>query len=803
VRRFGIGILVTFGALVVLAVLVLVLGVLGVRGSLPPLDGERAVPGLVAPATLERDSLGVAVVRAGGWNDGHFALGFAHGQDRFFQMDLARRQMSGTLSALFGALALDNDATMRAYGFSDAARRHLVALPPRHRETLDAYVAGVNAGLSSLSRRPPEYLLLRQRPEPWSAEDALLVYLNFYFELSTHYRNEAWNRELHAVLPTQAARLLTPETSRFDRPMEVLSGGDPSGGHLPLPIPPPWILDLHNDDGPSPAELLDARRAISIYGDLPGGSNAWAAGVVGGPALVAGDPHLALRVPGIWYRSELHWPGGVLRGATLPGMPGFFVGMSEHLAWSPTAAMVDQTDLVELELDPDDPLRYRVPEGWGTFQVIVDTLRARSAEPRVVERRVTHWGPVVRTAPDGTPLVLRSPAYDVGGLTFEHLEMIRARSVPEAVELARRIGGPGIGLVLGDAEGRVGWIVTGVLPARRGTDGRLPTEGAAGSVAWIGARPEEERPVVVDSAGGFVYTANHRFAALPQSQTFSGAWVSPTRALRIEELLSSDHRPSERLHQGYQLDTRSLEHEFVRTFLLDLLDPEETDPDLQALRQHAEGWNGRADAGAPEFRTMVFVGERIRNAALAPLVALVVREVPEYRYRWLLAHEAAFRILEERPIHLLPPSEESWEDYLLGELRTAAVELGRDGLPSGLSSSRFNVPWGEENEARIRHPFSSAQPALARFLDLSADPLDGWPGAVRAQAPAYGQSLRFVGRPGRPESALLDLPGGQSGHPLSRWYGAGHEAWVQGMGMPLSAGPAEHVLNLVPTERSR
>lgn len=800
-RRFGIGILLLFGALLVLAVVVLVLGVLGVRGSLPPLDGERRVTGLTSPVTLERDSLGVAVIRADTWNDGHFAVGFAHGQDRYFQMDLARRVMAGTLSELFGPVALDNDQMMRSYGWTDAARLHLAALPDRHRATLDAYVKGVNAGLASLARRPPEYLLLRQRPEPWSAEDALLVYLNFYFELSRHYRTEAWNRELDAVLPAQAVRLLTPETSRFDRPMDALAGGDPSGGHAPVPIPPPWILDLRGEDAPTGAEIDAARRAIRIYGDLPGGSNAWAAGVEDGPALVAGDPHLGLRVPGIWYRSELHWPGGALRGATLPGVPGFFVGTSEHLAWSPTAAMVDQTDLVELEVDPDDPSRYRTSDGWVPFRIVTDTIAARAGEPRIVERRLTHWGPVVRTAPDGTPMALRSPAWDTGGLTLEHLEIGRARSVPEAVEVGRRIGGPAIALVLGDAEGRVGWMVTGVLPARRGTDGRLPAEGAAGSVAWIGARPEEDRPVVVDSAGGFVYTANHRFSALANARTFSGEWVSPTRALRIEELLSDDARPSERLHQGYQLDARSLEHEFVRTLMLDLIDAEEPDPALRALRQRAEGWNGRADASSVEFHSMVVAGERLRDAALAPLLALVVREVPGYRYEWLLAHEAAFRILEERPEHLLPSEAEDWVDYLRDELSASAAALGLDRLADPLGGvAGFGVRWGDVNEARIRHPFSSAQPALARFLDLPGDPLDGWPGAIRAQQPGYGQSLRFVGRPGRSETALLDLPGGQSGHPLSRWYAAGHSAWVEGTGLPLAAGPAEHTLTLLPRE---
>jgi penicillin G amidase len=809
VKRFGFGLLGLFGTLVVLAFGVLFVGIFWIRGSLPPLDGTRTAAGLAAPVTLERDSLGVAVIRASGWNDGHLGLGFAHGQDRFFQMDLVRRLMAGELADLVGPGALASDREMRAYAYREAARLHLGALPAERRATLEAYVAGVNAGLSSLRRRPPEYVLLRSQPDPWEAEDAILTFLYFYHALSTHYREELRLRDLFAHLPAQVAEFLTPETSRFDRVvpgLETSPGGDPSGGYRPLPIPPPWVFDLRLRDDPLP----DGRRALRIYGDLPGGSNAWVVGdEAGGAALVAGDPHLALQVPGTWYRAELHVPGGTARGATLPGLPGFFAGMTDHLAWSPTAAMVDQTDLVELELDPADPGRYRTPEGWAAFVVVQDTLRVRSGEPEILERRSTVWGPVVRTGGDGTLLALRSPAHAPGGITLEYLDVTRARTVHEAIEVARRMGGPALGLVFGDAEGRAGWVVSGILPAREGHDGRLPVAAGLGEARWPGTRPESERPMVVDSAGGHLLTANQRFAPLEASRTFSAQWMPATRARRVDELLSAEGGAvlDEAVHYRHQLDTRSLEHEVVRALLLELLveEPVEAgeeaggeppwtpEPGLQTIRAHAEAWNGFADADAPHFRTMEAAGRALRGAALGPLLGIVLAEAPDYRYGWHLAHEAAFRILEERPPHFLPPGEENWDRYLRRALRRMVEELG-----GGLGDDGLGTSWGSANRARIAHPFSAVQPALARYLDMPRDPMPGWLGTVRAQSPRYGQSLRFVGRPGFPERAILDLPGGQSGHPVSRWYGAGHLDWVQAGATPLAAGPPQHRLTLEP-----
>jgi penicillin amidase len=832
VKRFGLALLGLFGTVVLGAFLILVGGVLWIRGSLPPLDGARSLPGLAAPVTLERDSLGIAVVRAQGWNDALAGVGYAHGQDRFFQMDLLRRFMGGELASLLGAAAAGGDVEMRAYGYRDAARLHLASLPPHHRDALEAYVAGVNAGLASLGRRPPEYVVLRSRPRPWSPEDALLAYLYFYHALSTHYREELHVGTLHAHLPGAVADFLTPETSRFDRVVPGMEGpgGDPRGGYRPAPIPPASVLDLRQVEGPLP----DARRAIRIYGDLPGGSNAWAVGSAGGEsALVAGDPHLPLTVPGIWYRAELHWGEGTsqgeARGVTVPGIPGVFVGMSAHLAWTPTSAMVDQTDLVRLEVDPDVPGRYRGTAGWVSFRTATDTVLVRGGDPVEVVRRSTPWGPVVRTAHDGAPLALTSPAFRVGGVTLEHLEIPRLRTVTDAVEVARRMGGPGLGLVFGDAEGRVAWVVSGVLPDRTAGErgegaeagamsgaatgavpGRRPQAPAPGMASTGGLLPESERPLVLDSTGGRVFTANQRFAPLERSRFLSGQWMSPTRASRIDALLSGEggSAPLEAIHHRHQLDTRSLEHEVVRDLLLELLAEEGEEPVLRRLREHAENWDGRATAGQPYFRSMEAAGRTLRDAALAPILALVLREAPEWRYAWPLAHEAAFRILETRPPHLLPPTEEDWETYLRRELQGVARRLGAGGDVFGSEAfggdggAGWDIPWGSVNRARIRHPFSMSRgdetTALGRFLDRPRDPMSGWLGAVRAQSPEYGQSLRFVGRPGAPESAYLDLPGGQSGHPLSTFWDRGHRAWVDGGATPLAAGPPLHRLVLEP-----
>lgn len=785
-------IIVGLGSLATLSLVlgvVLLGGLLWVRGSLPPLDAERVVEGLEAPITLARDARGVAIVRAEGQADGYFGLGFAHAQDRFFQMDLVRRLMAGTLAELVGGAAADSDERMRRYGYGAAALLHLENLPPEHRAVLRGYVDGVNEGLRSLRRAPPEYLLLRAPPAPWTEADALLVYLYFYDGLSTHYRDEFHLAALDAHLPPEIAALLTPETSRFDRPVPGLEGGDPTGGYVPLAIPGPDVWDVRGFQAGEEQRLREeGSRVQRIYGDPPGGSNAW---VVSSPdgeaALVASDPHLAHQVPGIWYRAELHTAASTLRGATLPGVPGFFVGMTDALAWGPTAAVVDQTDLVFVTVDPSDGSRYLTPELPESFVAIEETIHIKGQEARIITRQVTRWGPVIRTTHDGIPVAFQSPAHARGGLTLRHLELADARSVHDALEVVRGMGGPGLAVVLGDRDGRGAWAVAGVLPDRDGLTGRRPVDPLTAPMAWNGARPEMDRPVVLDSLGGFLFAANHRFSHLDTSASLSGMWMSPTRAMRVHTLLSERRSLNERHHQSLQLDLVSVKHLAVRDRVLSVLDASyaEGDAHLARLRALVADWDGTADPDSPHFTAIEASWRAVRQAALSPLLGVVAREVPGFRYTWPLAHEAALRILEEQPLHFLPADWESWDAYLVDALRS-------------IPNARLEEPWGERNRAAIRHPLAQALPPLARFLNLPADPLPGWSGVVRAQGPSYGQSLRFVGRPGSPESALLDLPGGQSGHPLSRWFASDHDDWLYGRGAPLQAGAAIHTLHLEP-----
>ena len=518
----------------VLAALILLVLIAGAwvwsraRASLPRLDGEVALAELSAPVSVARDSLGIPVIAASSLEDALRAQGFVHAQDRFFQMDLSRRATAGELAALFGSRALEADERYRKRQRRRAARSLLAGLDPEMRRLLEVYTAGVNAGLADLGAPPPEYLLLRASPEAWLAEDTLLATLGFFDMLSFNHRMEKPLGAMAATLPAPLFDFLTPSTTRWDSPLIESE----EGSYRPAAIPGPEVVDLRGAEAATPAgETASSETAASETADsedgerdyvrptgMALGSNNWAvapARSAHGGAVLANDPHLGLRVPHVWHRVQFELPGRRIVGVGAPGLPGVIIGSNGDLAWGATNSFADQTDLVVVELDAENPDRYLTPEGWEPFEGRPETLAVKGGDAVEMEVLWTRWGPVTDEDWLGRPLVARSPVHDSGGLNFDLLHMMRTRSFDEAVELLAGWRGPSQNWLLAAADGRIGWVVNGPIPRRVGLDGKSPRSWAAPGIGWFGERPG---PQLLEPPEGMLYTANGRTVPSPNSR---------------------------------------------------------------------------------------------------------------------------------------------------------------------------------------------------------------------------------------------------------------------------------------------
>ncbi len=799
------------GVLAVALVLVAAAGAawLAARASLPRQTGALRLAGLAAPVEVRRDALGVPVLRGESLVDLARALGFIHAQERFFQMDLARRAAAGEVSALMGAGALQIDRDARPLRFRSVARRVIEGLPPGHRAQIEAYTEGVNAGLADLGARPPEYLLLGAAPEAWKPEDCALTLFLMYRFLNYTADNEKRAGLMRDTLPRELADFLTPEVSRWDAPIAPREAAAEADAMRPMPVPGPEVIDLRGRaaaERDATAEPSPRERLASLFGagelGASYGSNNWAVAgsrTVHGGAIVNNDMHLDIGAPNTWFRAQIEWPGRRAVGVTLPGVPGIVCGSTGVIAWGFTNVEADVQDLILIEVDPADPARYRTPDGWEKFGEEAQTIAVRGGKAETATLRTTRWGVVSDTDHKGRPLVLRWTALDPEKVNFRLFDLLEAGTLEEAVATARAAGIPAQNVVIADAHGRVGYVVAGWLPRRVGPadfDGKAPRSWAEAGVGWEGQIADGDRPAVIDPADGLLWTANNRVAGWPESRKAGTSWSPPVRAHRIRELLRAGAKWDEAGLAGVALDARARAMDPFRDIVLEVIGGSESDAGLRAARALAEGWDGTAGADQTGYRFLRAFAADVERAVFAPLVAPCVKADPKFVYRWSLREEPLLRILEARPEHLLPPApKDEWKDWA-GFLRATAGSTVR--RMQGAKPPTFGKPWGEFMRLRAQHPISRGVPLLGWLLDLPSEPLPGDASTVRAQGQTFGASERFAVSPGKEERGVFHMPGGQSGHFLSPHYADGHAAWVSGEMTGMLSGAAVKQMMLMP-----
>jgi penicillin amidase len=781
---------------VVLAAIALAAAYGILHASLPDLDERVVTDGLRADVTIERDSRGIPTLAAASRADAAFALGFAHAQDRYFQMDLTRRIAGGRLAELFGDIALDTDRENRRHRFAAVADAVLASLPAEHRAVLDAYVAGVNAGLQRLSARPFEYWLLRAEPEPWTTRDSLLVVFAMFLQLNDADGSSDLQRGLiYDALPRALAEFVFSVAPEWEAPID----GQVAAA---VPIPTAEQSDLRAIPEPNAAQaaaVTAPNRAV--------GSNNWAlAGsrTRSGAAIVANDMHLGLRIPNTWYRVSIRFRGGSqpdLFGVTLPGAPNLVAGSNGHIAWGFTNSYGDFTDLVVVERSADGK-RYRTTAGWQPLTEQHETLLSSSGRKEDFAIAETRWGPLLPGTFAGRSLALNWTAQHPEATNLRWLDLERATTVDAALALAPTLGGPVQNFVVGDAQGHIGWTLLGRLPRRgAGYDATRPADWTLPDSGWNGWLEPGEYPRVVDPESGQVWSANNRVVGGPALALIGDG--SPDRGARAQQIRNDlraldESEPDDML--AVQLDDRALYLAPTQRRLVALLDPEATRdaPQRAAFRNLVAHWNARASAESVGYRLVRTYRVELERVVFEMLTRAARTKYPQATFRVPSSFARPVdAVLDAQPPHLLGPPYASWRDLELAVLDEVLAQLAGE-CPTGLEHCR----WGDYNVVTIQHPMSSALPLFRHRLDMPEVPAAGDNDMPRVHVPGFGASERFAIAPGDEADSYLHMPGGQSGHPLSPYYRAGHEAWVEGRPTELLPGPTQHRQRLLARDGS-
>jgi penicillin amidase len=770
-----------------LLALVLLLGLAGggawlfARSSLPQLDGTRAVAGLGAPVELLRDRHGVPHIYAKSRNDAYFGLGYAHAQDRLWQLELNRRTAAGRISELAGQAALDLDKLMRTLGLYRLAEARVQLASAEGRQVLEAYAAGVNAFLAE--RRgalPPEFLVLGARPEPWRPADSLAWLGVMALDLGGNWRSELLRLRL-------ADRLSETQLNEFFAPYPGTSGTAPANqGAL--------YRDLDH------AFALDRLLALLPGGDSIAGSNNWVlAGkrTATGKPLLGNDPHLRLGVPSLWYLAHVSWPEQDIIGGTLPAVPSIILGRNRRIAWGFTNTGPDVQDLYIERLDPGDPQRYLTPEGSAPFTTRGEVIKVKGAADVTITVRATRHGPVisdvVRRAGEATPaghvLALAWTALAEDDETAEAgLIMSEAADWTQFRAGLARFHAPSQNVVYADVDGNIGYQMTGRVPIRKPDNpvkGVRPVPGWEARFDWDGMIPFDQLPSSYNPPGGALATANHKIVGDDYPYHITFEWAEPYRIRRIHELLAQQDKHSIDSFRRMQADVVSpMVREFLPIFLAAVPDSERG----HKAKRMLERWDGGMRKDRPE-----------------PLLFLAwYREVT----RGLYADELSDRFEEawaKRPLFVLPAlsGQGEWCNDKAASRPTTCRDVIAEALDRawiGLERSHGGDPerwrWGEAHAAALKHQPFTRIAALRPLFDLSA-PTGGDAYTINAGnmdirdpetpfANIHGAGYRAIYDLDDLDRSLFMQSTGQSGNRLSPLYGNLARPWSEVEYLPMS-----------------
>ena len=772
-------------ALLALVVVLALLVTWLLRGSLPALDGTLDLPGLTAPVSIARDANGTVTIDAANEHDALRALGYVHAQERYFEMDLLRRTAAGELAALFGEIAVDTDREHRLHRMRARVQRDMDAIAGPKRSQLQAYADGVNAGLAALRVRPWAYLLLRQQPAPWRVEDSPLVGHAMYFDLQggDNTRELAmWRMRPH--LPPALFDLLAHDGSRWDAPLQGMARGD-------AVLPGPDVLDLRTLPASAPSPVKPESPGT------PGSNNFAVSGALttDGRAILADDMHLGLRAPNIWFRARLRYadaaaPGGRVdvQGVTLPGLPAVVVGSNGHVAWGFTNSYGDYQDW---KLQTPCTAQASA-SACAPIARHAERIDVAGGAPVILDVEETAWGPVAHREADGSVLSLRWTAHLPGAVNLGLGEFAIAGDLDQALAIARRTATPTQNLLLADANGQIAWQLLGPLPQRGEACTLASTVDASGPACAAWSTSTAASPTLRSPTVDRLWTANSRVLdGEDLRRVGDGGYALGARALQIRDGLQAKARVGERDLLAIQLDDRALLLRPWHALLLERANAAST-PALRELAAAAARWEGRASIDSVSFRIVrgwrLAVHKRIAEGLTSPArdalgPDFVMPDFPQLE-------GVAWPLVSQRPAHLLPPPHASWDALF----EDAAVQVRDDLLEHGPLAQRT---WGERNTAAICHPLAAAIPLVGRrWLCMPADQLPGDGAMPRVQGPGFGASQRMVVSPGHEADGILHMPGGQSGHPLSPFWGAGHVAWVRGEPSPFLPGSTIHTLRL-------
>ncbi|UCE21626.1 MAG: penicillin acylase family protein [Candidatus Aminicenantes bacterium] len=753
------------------------------------------IPGLIEPVEIIKDHWGISHVFAQNQKDLFFAQGFNVARDRLFQLEIWRRQATGTLAEILGEKALNRDIGARLLKARVDMKKELNHYHPQGQEIITSFVRGINAYIDFVKQNPDllplEFQLLGIKPEHWTPE----VVVSRHNGLFRNCGSEISMARTVSVLGADKTENLM-DFNPSGSGLKVESGVDLSlisreilelyyASRSRVRFAPEDIADSSSRVKQSLAHLdyflLPPLERIRQTMDL--GSNNWVVSgkiTATGLPIMANDPHRSQQIPSLRYWVHLVAPDWNVIGGGEPALPGVSIGHNEHGAWGLTIFAIDQEDLYVYETNPANPNQYLYQGKWEEMNVIQESIHVKDRPSVTADLKFTMHGPVLyEDKSNHKAFALRAAWLEIGGAPYlASLRMDQAKNWEEFREACSYSHTPSENMVWADVQGNIGWQAVGITPLRKNWNGLLPVPGD-GQFEWEGYLPIQKLPHVYNPEQGFFATANQYNVPERYPHILGLQWSAPFRFLRIKEFLSAKKKLTLKDMMDLQQDELSLP---ARTFvpLLKRLHSEEAR--IQKAMEMLLAWDYVMDKDSIPAAIYTSWVRRLMRNVWEKFIPEKARKVFSSGSR-----EKMIGFLNSPDEHFGPEPAAGRDSLLLQSL-----EEGISDLVERLGPDMNKWQYGQEkfHHVTIRHMLSRAvNEELRAKLDVGPLPRGGNSFTVNNTSSGYNQtsgaSFRIIADLSDWDKSLGTNSPGQSGNPNSPHYADLFEMWARGDYFPV------------------
>ncbi|MCP4441386.1 MAG: penicillin acylase family protein [Aureispira sp.] len=748
------------------------------RQSMPNYDEKIPLKGIDGKIEIVRDEWGVPHIQAQSQKDLFFAQGFAHAQDRLWQMEVNRRVAAGRLSEVFGELALDTDRIVRTLGFrrlglQDYNRYKNNELLP----LVEAYTKGINAYIDRVGKKlPPEFKLVRFQPEKWDVVDSLSIARFLSFQMSL-----GWMHELE--------RLKITEKVGLDKASKLFPQ---------YPKENPAALDQIET-----YKIEDGRMQAfdGPFLNKGGASNNWtiaADRMSTGSAALCNDPHLLINVPNIWYENHLISPDFEVTGVSIPGAPLVMIGHNRKIAWGATLAYTDAQDLYVEQFTGDSCKQYNSGERILKATHFDEVIKIKGKKDHIEKVIYTHHGPVISDIV-GYPnkkITLCSQALKDSEMIFGFYHLNTAENWDDFVGACEQLSSPPLSLVFADTNDNIGYYLTGKMPIRQNTKGLLPHESKYAKHEWKSYIPFEKMPHALNPKKGYFYTCNHKLVDDNYPYDLGHIWMDGFRANRLKSLLESKEQYSFDDFKSWQMDFYCIPGKKYADLYKSFLERLETGGQkpsktvLLAMQTLAD-WDGYLTADSVGGCLYQVVKQELIDRIFGPELGNQVRgkgwDEAIFRQSEFWGHDTMtiLRLLETKDSDWIKED----VDTILLQAMIKAVQYLEQKLGAGVPKWE----WGRLHKIGFHHALGSQKP-LDQIFNIGDYPIGGDTDTLCQTAfipgNQYGGTLvaasyRQIIDMGNLSNSLCMAPGGQSGNHISLYYDNQVEPWLKGEYKPM------------------